>query len=75
MSFLNTYENLLGTSGQIGIEKTSAANFLFNLDAESLIRARFGIFDKPSGTIRDVREPIDINSAYSESLQQGFVII
>ena len=44
-------------------------------DAECLIRDGFGIFGKPSGIIRDVREPIDINSTSSESLLRGFVII
>ena len=71
VSLLNTSGNLHGTLGQIGIEKK-----LFKiLDALSLIRDVFWIFCKPSETIHDVREPIDINSASSESLLLDFVII
>ena len=71
VSLLNTSGNLLGTLGQIGIEKK-----LFKiLDALSLIRDVFWIFGKPSETIHDVREPIDINSASSESLLLDCVII
>jgi len=69
MSFLNTSGNLLGTSGQIGIKEIQHRNSKFsNLDAEALIRDGFGIFGKPSGTIRDVLKPITINLISSESL-------
>ena len=77
VSFLNTSGNLLGTSGS---KKLRHPNFKSckvwtPKDAEGLIREGFGILGKPSGTIRDVREPISINSASSENLLRGFVIV